>query len=384
MSEPIRIPRPTTFDSPLATAVFRVERLRTELKMIGDGDSSLHRELRELFQWMTSMMSARIEGNRTTVVDALQGAVDAQNGIAVPDGVREILLLDHASDMIDEVVDEDFVFTQHFIRALHQKAVDGLIREGDRTPGAYRTGEVRISQAQHVPPGPESIQAEMTQLVDFMNEDLPPQLQLLQVAVTHHRFVWIHPFGNGNGRVSRLLTYAMLVKLGFTSSAGFRALNPTVVFGADRQQYYDQLAGADSLSEAGLARWCRYVLEGLAEDAENIVRLSRRETVLRELYIPSVWAAQAAGAVSEGEARIVCRVAELDDARAKDLEALIPGSPSARSHRLTALVDRGLLRRPEGRRIYRARVFPSPLTTHVVRRLDELGMLPALLRDQER
>ena len=38
---------------------------------------------------------------------------------------------------------------------------------------------------------------------------------LIKVAIAHHRFVWIHPFGNGNGRVVRLLTYALLIKYGF-------------------------------------------------------------------------------------------------------------------------------------------------------------------------
>ena len=46
-------------------------------------------------------------------------------------------------------------------------------------------------------------------------KDDSPKYDLLKVAIAHHRFVWVHPFSNGNGRTVRLFTYAMLVKLGF-------------------------------------------------------------------------------------------------------------------------------------------------------------------------
>lgn len=213
----------------------------------------LFAELRELFQRLTSMMSARIEGNRTTVVDALAGAAQAEAGrVAIRDDVREILRLDQASDYIDGLPAESFVITHELVRELHGAAVRGLGREGDRTPGMYRTTPVVIAGSPHVPPGPESVYADMDQLVEFMNRDVAPQMQLMQTAIAHHRFVWIHPFGNGNGRVARLLTYAMLVKQGFTAAGGYRALNPTAVFGADRQAYYDHLARADALDDGGI------------------------------------------------------------------------------------------------------------------------------------
>ena len=60
----------------------------------------------------------------------------------------------------------------------------------------------------------------MQELVAFINENHPPKYDLIKVALAHHRFGWIHPFGNGNGRVVRLLTYALLIKYGFTLLSG--------------------------------------------------------------------------------------------------------------------------------------------------------------------
>ena len=65
----------------------------------------------------------------------------------------------------------------------------------------------------------------MSELMDFIAEENGPKYDLLKAAIAHHRFVWIHPFGNGNGRTVRLLTYAMLLKAGFNANAG-RIINP--------------------------------------------------------------------------------------------------------------------------------------------------------------
>ena len=185
---------------------------------------------------MTSIMSARSEGNRTSIVDAVEGAARAQeNPHAAPsDGVQEILMLQKAAAFIDEVVSPGVPITHSLVRELHRIAVSGLVREGDRTPGAYRLTEVSIGGSRHVPPLAGCVQADMSELLDFINAEAAQGYDLLKVAITHHRFVWIHPFGNGNGRVGGLLTYAVMVSQGFSTTTNYRTLNPTAVFGADR------------------------------------------------------------------------------------------------------------------------------------------------------
>ncbi|MBK9184423.1 MAG: Fic family protein [Ignavibacteria bacterium] len=51
----------------------------------------------------------------------------------------------------------------------------------------------------------------------------------MRIAIAHHRCAAIHPFRNGNGRVVRLLTYAMLIRDGYRIDQG-RIINPTAVF----------------------------------------------------------------------------------------------------------------------------------------------------------
>lgn len=93
--------------------------------------------------------------------------------------------------------------------------------------------------------------------------------QIIAVAASHHRLAWIHPFLDGNGRVTRLFTHRYFIKARidghgmWTVSRGF-ALN--------REAYVSALAEADShresdydgrgnLSNKGLCDFCAYFLD---------------------------------------------------------------------------------------------------------------------------
>lgn len=86
----------------------------------------------------------------------------------------------------------------------------------------------------------------MDELFEFINTKQGAKYDLLKVALAHHRFAWIHPFDNGNGRTVRMLTYAMLIQYGFNVHMGQRLINPTAVFCNDRDAYYNVLMQADS------------------------------------------------------------------------------------------------------------------------------------------
>jgi Fic family protein len=172
------------------------------------------------------------------------------------DLLLEIANIEKAMDYIEEVMKPGEDLTERTMRELHAMTVLGLQREGDKTPGAYREGVVRIAQAEHLPPDGVLVPQYMQELVSFINRDDSPKYALMKVALAHHHFGWIHPFGNGNGRVVRLLTYALLMKYGFNVNTGGRVLNPTAVFCNDRDNYYTMLGVADSGTNAGLEAWC--------------------------------------------------------------------------------------------------------------------------------
>ncbi|GAA3882664.1 Fic family protein [Leifsonia kafniensis] len=318
-------------------------------------------------------------------MDAVLGAARSKGSSGgeenANDGVEEILNIQKAIDFIDETVHAGPI-THIYIRELHRLVVSGLRREGDLTPGAYRLGEVAIGGAKHQPPFPSDVLDSMSALIAFANVEVEPHKQLLQSAIVHHRFLWIHPFGNGNGRVSRLLTYAMLVKQGFTATSGYRALNPTAVFGADRAAYYDNLERADALDNDGIVAWCTYVLTGLKTDLLRLTSLTDGDFVVTRLLHPAIERLRDSGRLTASEAAALRVVAQKTVVKAGDLASALPGSPSTRSQAIRKIVDRGLLIPLENSpRSYRLAFAPNDLTVHIVHQLDALGFLPTILRN---
>lgn len=372
-----------SFNSPLAGTIVDLERLRGDL---GGGTThpAVFHQLKSLFQLMASIMSARIEGNRTSIVDAVEGAAafTGEGESTAAEGVKEILKLQEAAAFIDRVVEPGSQITHSLVRELHKITVQGLVREGDRTPGAYRTTDVTIGGSAHIPPSPVAVQGDMSELLDFVNQPVKQSFDLLKVAIAHHRFVWIHPFGNGNGRVCRLFTYAVMVSQGFTDTTKYRAVNPTAVFGADRSLYYRMLEDADSLEPDAVIRWCQYLLDGMLNDLQKLNRLSDGSFVLDRLLRPAIKRGVEAGAYSMRDAAALDILAKLTEVKASDLEPVMPGSVQVRSQQIRKLVEKKLIQPiAEGKRSYRLVMAPGPLTPFIIRQLDELGFLPSILKD---
>lgn len=369
------------FDSELVRVSFELERLRGQ---IGQGTTpvSIFVELHALFQLLTSIASARIEGNRTTINDAVRGLQSSRpHGDGSPDQFREISNIQEAMAFLDEL-DETIPLTLVLIRSLHESTVRGLEREGDPNPGEYRRVNIGITHSDHTPPSHVLLMPEMDDFLDFSNREVPAHQQLVHAAIAHHRFLWLHPFQNGNGRVSRLISYFMLRRHGFVSPVGLRTVNPTAVFGSDRLGYYDALAGADDLSDAGVREWCTFFVSGMKVDLQRLERLQHFDFVTDELIGPSLDRMKSVGDLTQPEASVMKRAVALGEIKAGDVADVLPGSPSQRSVSLRRLIDRRLLiPTREGSRYYRPSFGPNDLTVHIVRRLDSIGMLPSILKD---
>jgi Fic family protein len=123
--------------------------------------------------------------------------------------------------------------TEKEILEIHRLVLDNIEQE---FAGRYRTGRVRILGANFVPPNhlkvPELIDELLTE-----TRDSAAQLNSVDLAARfHHRFVWIHPFYDGNGRTARLLMNLFLMSEGFP---------PAIILVNDRRKYYRSLDAAN-------------------------------------------------------------------------------------------------------------------------------------------
>lgn len=102
--------------------------------------------------------------------------------------------------------------------------------------GRYRNGIVRIVGANFVPPNPLKVPTLIGELVEWNKQATANKNIIERVSYLHHRFVWIHPFFDGNGRTARLLMNLELMRQGYP---------PAIILKNDRQKYYAALNNAN-------------------------------------------------------------------------------------------------------------------------------------------
>ena len=113
-----------------------------------------------------------------------------------------------------------------FIRWLHgafyegapeaMLVIEGASRRVRMTPGDYRTEtDHEVYVGRHLPPSASAVGAFMARFEErYRFEGMGAGTRILAMAAAHHRLNYIHPFLDGNGRVSRLMSHAMALKAG--------------------------------------------------------------------------------------------------------------------------------------------------------------------------
>jgi len=109
---------------------------------------------------------------------------------------------------VEELARPGYTLSQRDILTVH-----GLVLENIETEfaGRFRNGQVRILGANFIPPNFIRIHELVKKLVEYVNRNPDKLDPVTLVATFHHRFVWIHPFFDGNGRTARLLMNLMLM-----------------------------------------------------------------------------------------------------------------------------------------------------------------------------
>jgi Fic family protein len=107
----------------------------------------------------------------------------------------------------------------------------------DDFAGRVRNAGVRISGANFIPPAAHRASDLLDELVVITENQFPFNQPLLFAAWFHHRFVWIHPFFDGNGRTVRLLMNLLLMRAGYP---------PAIILKNDRKKYYEALNAANN------------------------------------------------------------------------------------------------------------------------------------------
>lgn len=365
------------FESPLTDLIIELDHLRRK-ELGGSTHPKVFFQLKHLFHTLESIGSARIEGNNTTIAEYIETKLEG--GKSSNQDIIEIRNIENAMAFIEESI-ADYPINKFFLNQIHTMIVDNLTPppngEGDLTPGLYRENNLKINKSSHVPPDWLRVNDYMNELFEFIGQKHSGKYDLIKAALAHHRFVWVHPFGNGNGRTVRLFTYAMLVKAGFNVNVG-RIINPTAVFCSNRTNYYNYLSEADTGTEEGLTAWVMYVLEGLKEEIEKIDKLSDYEFLSKEILVPMLKNSLERKYITELEAKILKKVIDKQVIQADDIKDLFKGKASSEiSRQIKKLIDKKMLEpEEEGGRKYHLRFDNNFLMRSIIKVLGEKGFLP--------
>jgi len=239
--------------------------------------ASVLTSLADLVRTMNCYYSNIIEGHATHPVDierALKGdySNDAEK--------RDLQLEAKAHIMVQQWIDagglKGRVVAVESIREIHRRfcehlPADLLLIEDPATkeivkiiPGALRTRDVKVGR--HVAISPGAVPRFLSRFQEVYGS-LGTADTVIAAAAAHHRLVWIHPFLDGNGRVARLLSHAMLLDTLHTGAVWSIARG----LARDVQAYKGHLAACDQtrrndldgrghLSEENLAEFTKYFL----------------------------------------------------------------------------------------------------------------------------
>lgn len=133
-------------------------------------------------------------------------------------------------------------------------------------PGQWRKRDVQVGR--HLPPAYSELAHFMVRFdTAYGSPPLSKTRQIQTVGAVHHRFLWIHPFLDGNGRVARLMSHALLKRLGIGTSlwsvarglARHETEYKTLLERADAPRQGDR-DGRGNLTQRGLIEFCKFFL----------------------------------------------------------------------------------------------------------------------------
>ncbi len=211
----------------------RVQDKKGRLDMLRPLPEPVLRNLRDSLSLEWTYHSNSIEGNTLSLIET---KLVVEDGMTIQGkSLREHFEALNHQEAVEWV--EGLVSTNEPLRKGDVRTLQSIVLQKiDKSfAGVYRTGNVRISGANFVPPDALLIEEFMDELISWFNDagTLPP---VVKAAIFHHRFVWIHPFFDGNGRTGRLLMNLFLMQQGYP---------PAIILKQDRRKYYEGLNRAN-------------------------------------------------------------------------------------------------------------------------------------------
>ncbi len=266
-----------TITNRMTAAITHIERARGFLEAARLSDD-----------WVRDMGNQALikEAHHTTHIEGTQLTLDQAERLwkgeavpeADPDDARELLNYRSAFEFISECLDSGDPITEGLIREIHRKLVEG-VRGGSAAPGVYRRIQNYVANAAtgeeiYTPPSAIEVPIMMSEMVKWLNSG-PEIHPVLISGIAQFQLVHIHPFLDGNGRTSRLLSTLCLYKAGYDFKRLFAI---SEYYDRERPTFYKSIQSVRE-NDMDMTRWLDYFVTGLQIQMVEIKELG--EQVIR-------------------------------------------------------------------------------------------------------
>lgn len=246
---------------------------------------------------MNSYYSNLIEGHHTYPKD-IERALQNDFSSNLQERDKQLLGLAHVKteNTILSYATEENIFTPGTLLKIHETFYANLPesmrlsksqsgKEYQIIPGKFRNFEVAVGA--HQPPASKSLEKFIARFCEAY-KNIPIGEILIAAAASHHRLAWIHPFGDGNGRVVRIFTSSLLKAYGL-NGGGIWSISRGLA--RNRSQYYAKLAIADqdrqgdldgrgTLSERSLIEFCEFFLSTMLDQMDFMLGILKLDSVI--------------------------------------------------------------------------------------------------------
>ena len=266
-------PRFTTTHS-ITNGLARIERARGFLEAAQLSEAWV-RQMSERALLLEAHYTTHIEGTRLTLDQAEQLLAGQPVPQADPDDVRELLNYRDAFHLVSEYLDSGAPIPEGLIREIHKRLVAG-VRGGQARPGEYRLAQNYVVNSVtreiiYTPPPPGDVPALMRELVNWLNE--PGEVHPVLVSgIAQFELVHIHPFLDGNGRTSRLLSTLCLYRAGYDFK---RLFTISEYYDRNRSAFYAAIQSVRA-ADMDLTAWLDCFVVGLSTQLEEVKERGRR------------------------------------------------------------------------------------------------------------
>lgn len=270
-----------------STILEEIDRLKEELDALRPLPSDVLARIEQKLRIESNYHSNAVEGNSLTLGETRSLILHGLTAHGKP--MRDHLDIeghDEAIKAMEDAVKRNELLNEVFIRNLHTVLLkepyenDAITPEGQPIKrriaiGEYKTqpNNVRTSTGEiyYFTP-PDQVKPAMGDLIDwYRGQEDEGEHPIVIAATFHYRFIRIHPFDDGNGRMARLLMNMILIKHGYTVA---------VVPIGERDQYIGMLEQADKTEDLAefityIAHCCEYTLNlhlkaARGEDIEDV------------------------------------------------------------------------------------------------------------------